>query len=131
MQAIGISTSISNYTFTHLSPTVGFNFYKIKQIDVDGRFTYSEIVKVLYSNSVKETFIAPNPVVNVINIVQAKATFIKSVEVYDSKAALMLTKKINAKVQVYSLPVLDLPKGQYILKVYSSNNTQSFKVLKL
>lgn len=34
------------YTFTHNSVPGGFNFYRLKQVDKDGRFTYSSIVQL-------------------------------------------------------------------------------------
>jgi transcription elongation factor Elf1 len=128
LAAAGNNNTISNYNFTHLEPMKGFNFYRIKQIDVDGSYKYSVIVKVLNRNDIKQTIIAPNPVVDVLNIVEPSTTFINTVEVYDSKGALMIRKTINADEQVYSLPVSTLAKGNYILKVNykASSKTISF-----
>jgi transcription elongation factor Elf1 len=124
--AAGNSITVSNYNFTHLKPVIGFNFYRIKQIDADGSFKYSAIVKVLNKNDIKQTIIAPNPVVDVLNIVEPTTTFITTVEVYDSKGSLMIRKIINANEQVYSLPVSILAKGNYMLKV---NYKSSFKTI--
>ena len=128
--AAGNSSTVSKYNFLHLKPVTGFNFYRIKQFDKDGRFTYSEIVKVLYRNNLSETIIAPNPVVNVLNIVEPKAVFIKTVQVYDSKGALIIDKIVNAEIQVYSLQVVSLQKGNYILKIIYQDKTKSFSFIK-
>jgi transcription elongation factor Elf1 len=128
--AAGNSNTISNYNFTHPKPITGFNFYRIKQIDVDGSFTYSVIVKVLNRNDIKQTIIAPNPVVDVLNIVEPSTTFISSVEVFDSKGALVIRKVVNSDEQVYSLPVSALSKGNYILKVNYKTETKTFSFVK-
>ena len=128
--AAGNSSTVSKYNFLHLKPVTGFNFYRIKQFDKDGRFTYSQIVKVLYRNNLLETIIAPNPVVNVLNIVEPKVRFIKTVQVYDSKGALIINKMVNAETQVYSLQVISLQKGNYILKINYQDKTKSFSFIK-
>jgi hypothetical protein len=128
--AAGYSNVITHYNFTHLKPLFGFNFYRVKQIDVDGKFTYSPIVKVLYKENMQQAFITPNPVVNIINLVEPSITFIKTVELYDAAGRLILAKQVNAAMQIYSLPVAELKKGSYVLKVMYKNETKSFSFLK-
>jgi Secretion system C-terminal sorting domain len=128
--AAGNSTSIKKYDHKDINPGIGFNFYRIKQIDVDGRFTYSTIVKVLNTKNIKEAFIAPNPVIDMVNLVEPEAIFINSIEVYDGRGALVLRKNINSKVQLYSLPVSTLPKGNYVLKVNYEKANKSIGFIK-
>jgi hypothetical protein len=128
--AVGNSNIVSNYNFTHLKPVTGFNFYRVKQIDIDGSFKYSVIVKVLNRNDIKQTIIAPNPVVDVLNIVEPSTTFIGTVEVYDSKGTLVIRKNINADEQVYSLPVSILAKGNYVLKVNYKTSSKTISFVK-
>jgi hypothetical protein len=128
--AAGNSSSIKKYEHKDVQPVIGFNFYRIKQIDVDGRFTYSTIVKVLNTKNIKEAFIAPNPLIDMLNLVEPETIFIKSIEVYDSRGALILLKNINSQVQLYSLPVSNLPKGNYILKVNDEKGTKSIVFVK-
>ncbi|MEQ1554418.1 MAG: T9SS type A sorting domain-containing protein [Ferruginibacter sp.] len=126
----GNSNTITNYNFTHLNPVVGFNYYRIKQIDLNGSFKYSVIVKVLNSKNIKQTIIAPNPVLDILNIVEPTETFVKSLEVYDTKGTLIIRKNINADIQVYGLPVLALSKGKYILKINYNNDPKTIPFIK-
>jgi hypothetical protein len=128
--AVGNSNSVSNYSFNHNNPVSGFNYYKLKQIDQNGSYKYSPIVKVLYNKNIKQTFIAPNPVVDVLNIVEPKAIFITTVEVYDTKGALLIRRTINAEEQVYSVPVSNLAKGLYKLKINYKGETKTHSFLK-
>lgn len=63
----GTSTSLHNYKFEHLEPAVGLNYYRLKQIDFDGKVEYSDIVAIDFTadNLVK---IFPNPVVDNLRI---------------------------------------------------------------
>ncbi len=45
----GTSTEINNYSFTDLNPLKGKSFYRLKQIDFDGSFEYSNIIEVDFS----------------------------------------------------------------------------------
>ncbi|MCU0322779.1 MAG: hypothetical protein MUE72_10200, partial [Chitinophagaceae bacterium] len=44
--AKGNSTTASHYNFTHANPTNGVNYYRLKMIDKDGKFSLSEIRKM-------------------------------------------------------------------------------------
>ncbi len=126
--AAGNSSVVTNYNFIHPNPISGFNYYRIKQIDLNGTFKYSIIVKVLQSKNIKQTIIAPNPVINVLNIIQPKSDFIRSITIYDAKGVVVLTKQINEATQVYSIQVGGLPIGNYKITIFTSykNNTYSF-----
>ena len=47
------------YNFEHMTPSVGINYYRLKQVDVDGKYEYSPIRSVLFGKnkiSVSPTF---------------------------------------------------------------------------
>lgn len=50
------------YEFKDNIPVKGHNYYRLKQIDYDGKFEYSEVVMIDYTKEVIVT-IAPNPIV--------------------------------------------------------------------
>jgi Secretion system C-terminal sorting domain len=129
-QAAGNSSTLINYNFIDTKPETGFNYYRVKQIDVDGSVHYSAIVKVLYTQNIKEAFIAPNPVVDVINLVEPIAVNINSIEIFDSRGAVVLRKNINSKVQLYSLQVATLSKGNYVVKINYEKSTKSLVFVK-
>ncbi|MBS1666208.1 MAG: T9SS type A sorting domain-containing protein [Bacteroidetes bacterium] len=53
---------IHYYSFTDLNPALGNNFYRLKQIDQDGHFTYSMIRNVDFNDlGMNEPTIYPNP----------------------------------------------------------------------
>ena len=45
VKAAGNSNSITSYNFTDRLPVKGMNYYRLKQVDLDGVFNYSEIRK--------------------------------------------------------------------------------------
>lgn len=56
----GNSTERTNYDFTDLSPKVGENYYRIKQVDFDGGINFSKII-VVKTNTINNNNVYPNP----------------------------------------------------------------------
>jgi len=44
VSATGNSNNTGSYTFTHKNPQNGINYYRLKMVDADGKFTYSNVV---------------------------------------------------------------------------------------
>jgi hypothetical protein len=60
VRAIGESTDVQKYSFTHTKAAQGQNYYRLKMKDVDGTFTYSEIQSVRFGG--QSFILRPNPV---------------------------------------------------------------------
>ncbi|HMK04177.1 MAG TPA: T9SS type A sorting domain-containing protein, partial [Ferruginibacter sp.] len=130
LPAAGYSSTIKNYSFTHVQPITGFNYYRVKQIDKDGNFKYSVIVTVLKKEDLQQTIVAPNPVADMLNIVEPTQTFIESAEVFSTAGNLLMRKTINADVQVFSLPVHKLSGGMYIIRIHYKKKSRSYRFIK-
>ncbi|CAN5575528.1 hypothetical protein BH11BAC2_BH11BAC2_16810 [soil metagenome] len=63
VNAAGESNVLLNYRFTDNLPLKGINYYRLKQIDLDGAFTYTDTRAVRFA-VVGEVSIYPNPSVN-------------------------------------------------------------------
>lgn len=60
-------TITNNYTVSDMSPVMGASFYRLKMIDNDGRYTYSEVRKVQF-NPISGIKCFPNPAVDFVMI---------------------------------------------------------------
>jgi hypothetical protein len=126
LKAAGASTELINYTFTDQLPSAGSFFYRLKQVDIDGRFEYS---KVVYVNSKKGagviTKVFPNPFTSEIQLIGATSADMTpgNIHVY-SIAGQMVGFHITGANAI----AIDqaLPNGMYIIQV----KDQRFKLLK-
>jgi hypothetical protein len=59
----GTSSIEHEYTLTDISPLTGINYYRLKQVDVDGHFTYSDIAEVTFADEGHSAVLVvhPNP----------------------------------------------------------------------
>jgi hypothetical protein len=56
-------SSVSDYSFLHRKPVSGINFYRVKQVDIDGRSEYTKVVQAtVKAGTGKGLTIFPNPV---------------------------------------------------------------------
>lgn len=66
--AAGFSYSIKRYSSIDLFPFVGTNYYRLKLVDRDGKFSYSKVAIVNYKNK-QIASVFPNPTNGLVNLV--------------------------------------------------------------
>lgn len=101
-----------NYSFTDQQPLAGSNYYRLKQIDIDGKFTYSRTIRVDFEIKHAIT-ISPNPAPGYIVIDGAKAGSIISLYGMNGRKYKEV-KSVGGKVQIETNR---LPAGQYVVRI--------------
>lgn len=74
--AAGNSTSTRSYFYIHQNPLKGnnYNYYRILQRDIDGKFSYSKIVSIIFNEPGAPVSLYPNPVHDVLTVFVETAT---------------------------------------------------------
>ena len=124
------------YTFSDKNPLRGESFYRLKMIDKDGKFTYSEVRRIK-SNS--ETFyinnVFPCPASDFININIHSADNIPSAffQIVSMEGKLVLKQKspVNKGNSNLSLPVGNLMKGSYYLIIDTGKERFTISFIKI
>ncbi|HRI23700.1 MAG TPA: T9SS type A sorting domain-containing protein, partial [Ferruginibacter sp.] len=125
----------SPFSYNDMTAPSGTVYYRIRIIDVDGKASYSAIVKL--SNQVKGielSGIAPNPVMNtaqvrvnttkkdVVNLVISSA---------DGKVVYRNTVQLQAGASIINVDISQLPSGVYMLKgLFTDGQTNTVKFIK-
>ncbi len=123
VKAAGTSSIRQAYTFIDVKAEK-LNHYRLKMIDLDGRFTYSKILFVKLSTL--EKMVVSNPVFNTLNVqINLENNLVTTLSIYNNAG--ILIKKIKANSGSNSYPVLDLPKGHYLLQLTNQNGKNSIK----
>lgn len=116
----GTTSEHNLYSLTDLSPVVGLNYYRLKQVDFDGGYTFSDIVAVKVNGSVNDITIYPNPANSVIRFdFSSESTSIIHVEVVDimGKVVMSELKKFRKESGEMVMDIKNLSDGVYYLKV--------------
>jgi|TARA_R110000737_G_scaffold278005_1_gene284770 hypothetical protein len=61
VKSTGSSGSSSSYTYMHETPSFGENYYRLKMVDLDGSFNYSNIRLTRLEVETAEMIVSPNP----------------------------------------------------------------------
>jgi len=121
LMAAGNSTAQLKYDFTDNNPQIGVNYYRLKIVDNDGTFKYSNVINIQNDKvSVNEfSRVYPNPTNGNLTVeVLSTISYNTDISVLDilGKSILdnpvALTKGLNALQFNFS----HLPKGTYILR---------------
>ncbi len=116
------------YFFKDMSPGNGKNYYRLKQVNFDGKINYS-VVKTVEIKSFNSLKIFPNPVKDVLNI-KARFPLVQcQVKLTNSKGQLITRFVINGSNNA-SFPVKRLPPGIYSGEVTSGSNSFKFSFVK-
>ncbi|MFZ1799330.1 MAG: T9SS type A sorting domain-containing protein, partial [Chitinophagaceae bacterium] len=121
-----VNTSGNNeYSFTDESPVNGINYYRLQMVDIDGKTTYSFIIKIVFGNT-SELQVFPNPAKNIITVngLQSKGTL--KIIATDGK----LIKQITITGISLQIDMSKLAKGMYILQYYNEVKTDQVKIIK-
>jgi hypothetical protein len=127
--AAGNSSNISRYSLEHQNPAKGINYYRIKQVDKDGKFTFSNIAAVNFDADVSITCY-PNPTKAILSL-QIGNRHLKgySYTLTDMQGKLLGTSKITNPVT--SISMTSLKAATYILSVFDDKGKAiSFIIVK-
>jgi len=109
-------------------------FYRLKLVDIDGKFNYSKIVSVKLQNAAAGITVFPNPAINAITIkLQQPLTLNSSLKITDLEGReVMRLAVVNAGQQEIPVKVNQLPAGRYVITISNNNNLlhQSFVITK-
>ncbi len=125
------STSINEYTFSDASVAtlkVRSVYYRLKQVDNDGKFQFSKTIRIRLNGENKLVNIYPNPVKSTLNFTLSpsgdeKVSF--TISDLSGKVILQQSKAIiSGDNASYSLNVSNLSAGIYTLKVTGASNAE-------
>jgi len=129
----GNSNTTRNYTFTDPQRAIEYNYYRLKLVDIDNTFDYSDVVLVKNMYGKQDVYLAGNPFTDKINIQFAKTPNSKvAVKIYDVKGSKIYEAAYNNYSQT-SLQVnlsSKLPQGVYSVKVETGGKIYTLKAMK-
>ncbi|MBK9415548.1 MAG: T9SS type A sorting domain-containing protein [Bacteroidetes bacterium] len=125
----GNSTQQLNYTFSDSEPVIGISYYRLKQIDFDGKYSYSKTVAINFNSSIQDVVIFPNPASKIVYIT-AKDLSNSNIVISDVAGRILKTEKISdSKLSVYPIEIHDLLPGIYQLQVVRNFEQETVRLV--
>lgn len=124
VNAVSVS-STNNYVYYDPAPQSGINYYRLKMIDIDGRFEFSKIISVRFSSK-HSVNIYPVPARSTITV-QFSEQF-KQLEIADIHGKVLLRKNVTRQTE--TIDISTLAKGMYFIRLSNGNKIISEKFVR-
>lgn len=108
----GTSNTVRNYEFTDFTQATT-SYYRLKQIDYDGEFEYSDIT-IVEKRIQNKLVIYPNPTTGIVNLNRE----VEGYKIYDAFGLVVMESNNHVK----SIDLTDLVKGLYLVETRLENN---------
>jgi Secretion system C-terminal sorting domain len=118
--AAGNTDAARSYTQTDATYNPQRLYYRIKQLDMDGKFSYSTIVPVAAIKDFSTLIVFPNPFTSGFNIGNADLSKIQTVELFSNSGTLV--KRWRTPQSAYT--VQTLAAGIYTVKIIMTDGSQ-------
>ncbi|MCE7044534.1 Ig-like domain-containing protein [Dyadobacter sp. CY312] len=119
----GNSTNTINYGFTDNAPLTGTSYYRLKMVDLDGSFGYSNIRSVDMEGGMAEVTLFPNPASSQLLLKDLNTSLAVSVTVINAAGVEVYTSTSNFQ----SVDVSRMPEGLYVLVVKQTGGSQTVR----
>jgi hypothetical protein len=131
LKGAGNSAREINYSFIDASPNIGINYYRLKQVDLDGLFEYSKIVSARFGSEVRLN-VTPTLVIDYLKITLDKTlSEARSWEIVDLNGRIVFTGVIEAEQFDFAVDLSALQVGAYFVRVNSGDFVWVERVVKI
>ena len=118
LSGAGNSSFENHYDYLDKKPASSLNYYRIKQVDFDGQFEYSDVISCAYSKAVDAIKLYPNPAVDLVTV---STSIDESVVVIDASGKPVYQAQLVAN-EKHTIQVSGFPRGVYFVK--TTHNTK-------
>ena len=126
LDAAGNSSTNINYDFVDTRPRYESNFYRLKNVDMDGSFTYSNIVEVFHPVQETSFSLYPNPAKNTVNInIESKKVQGLDIVVTDLLGKLIIKERqfVQSGSNELKLSISNLASGNYLIRLKTNDSS--------
>jgi hypothetical protein len=133
----GTTTEPKSYSYTDQSISSGSYYYRLKQIDYDGSFSYSEVVEVemplVTEFALEQNYPNPfNPSTTIrFNLPEKEFVTLKIYDVMGNEIATLIREEKSAGNHTINYDASELSSGTYFYKLQAGSNIETHKMLLL
>lgn len=131
VKGAGNALTEQNYQFTDDRPLEGINYYRLRQVDFDGKFEFSAVRSVFFGTT-NVLSLSPSPVSDQLTIRLGNSYDDDAVvEVISATGQIVRSEILPAETIQYHIDMTTLPKGVYVVRLTAPGQaplTKKFQV---
>lgn len=124
VEGAGTTVEKQYYSFVDKSPFVGKNYYRLRQVDFDGTFEYTNVVVIAFdknninftNNATVQIALFPNPTMTILNI-KTEQLKIENIRIMNILGQVVLEQQNLNTDNLHQINVETLPSGTYHLQI--------------
>jgi len=131
LDGAGNSTSVLDYSFTDENPYSGLSYYRLKQVDFDGRSTYSDTKAIMIGLKGIKYYVYPNPVSSTLNLMLSEdMEFDGTLRIVDALGNVVADQNITLQdhQQLVQVDLSTLAAGNYVVQLLSQGQFEQQKI---
>ncbi|MBK9255601.1 MAG: choice-of-anchor D domain-containing protein [Saprospiraceae bacterium] len=125
IKGAGNSNREISYEFTDSKPSSGINYYRIKQTDFDGKYSYSDIKSIQFSSQ-KEISVSPGYTDGRLQI----STESESYNIVVLNTSGQEVRRFRTLSQNQTISIEELKAGLYFLNIFSGDFRETVRIVK-
>ena len=130
VNGIGNADKLNNYTYLDKDPFNGKNYYRLKQIDYDGRFDFSDVVTLQYDVKNIMVEVSPNPSPGEVNVTVLNPNKEKmNIVLYDSAGLIIWKSATLSNLDIWNKEFNLTKRGMHSISVQIGKEVSTKKIL--
>lgn len=131
MPGTGNSSTTATYSYVDRNPGTGLNYYRLRQVDQDGKSAYSSVILVRYESGNEELLVYPNPAHDKLVLEFANDLLGQlMLKIIDLKGNLVLSKSVKVSSRQLNMNISELPAGVYFIETAVNGRVFTNKFVK-
>lgn len=127
----GTTQEKQEYSYTHTTPANGANYYRLKQVDFDGAFEYSDI-RVVALERTGKVVINPSAAIAEITVQLAETTGENNqIGIYDMMGRTVMMTNFDGTINAKTIDISNLQKGYYVVRVQAGSQIFTERFMKM
>jgi hypothetical protein len=117
----GTTATATNYNFEHSTPSVGINYYRLKQVDIDGKATFSAVKSLVFG---KNGLVVKTTLVKDALVVVVSDEVVTPLSIFNISGQQVLNIKVQGEQRI---DVSALPIGLYLIRTATGDVSRFVK----
>ena len=126
----GNAAATQEYSYLHIKPGSGVNYYRLKQIDWNGDFEYSKIISLKVDNTISRPSVYPVPAKNTITINFGSLLTKTELEIFSADMKNVRREIISTPSLTKTIDISSLSKGIYFIRYKKDGNKEVLRFIK-
>lgn len=126
----GNSAVTTGYGYLHKQPLPRELFYRLRQVDNDGVFSYSSIVRIIRQQPGNGAYLYPVPAANYITLHLGQPALNAVIEIFSGDMKLLSSERTRGMLLTRQLSLHALPAGTYFVRVITAKRNEVMRFVK-